>query len=237
MGKRPRPRRKHNHRRLPVEAFLRRKRWSKSATLLIVLVALLLLIVLDHLGPGLYATDDARRYHGKAFEVVRVIDGDTLVIRAPDGEHTTTTVRVWGVDTPELARRDGSKPDEPLAIEATAYVRSLVADEPVTLRLEPQRMRGGYGRLLAHVELADGTQLGGRLIAAGFSEADDRWSHHLLPAYELLELEARAQEVGRWASRDGPGDRPITSPRLAGGGGGAYTVAGGVWDVAFRPPR
>ncbi|MEM9414041.1 MAG: thermonuclease family protein [Planctomycetota bacterium] len=233
MGRRPTTRRKGKHSRLPVEAFLRRKRWSKSTTLLVALLAILLLIVLDHHGTGLYAADDVRRYHGKTFEVVRVIDGDTLVVRARDGEHPTTTVRVWGVDTPELARRDGSKPAEPLAEEAAAYVRSLVEGGAVTLYLEPHRRRGSYGRLLAHVVLEDGSQLGGRLITAGFSVSDGRWSHHQLTAYDLLELKARAQGVGRW-SRCDPSERwPIIAIRLAGGADEAYTVGGGVSDGAF----
>ncbi|MFI4862175.1 MAG: thermonuclease family protein [Phycisphaerales bacterium JB063] len=229
MGKRQ-PQSVHpDLRRLPVEAFLRRRRWSKSAALLVALIALVVLAVLDRQGAGLYATDDLRRYHGQTFDVVRVIDGDTLVIRAPDGEHATTTVRLWGVNTPELAKADGSRPDQPLSQEATALVRSLVADGAVTLELEAYRTRGRYGRLLAHVVLPDGSQLGARLIEAGFSESDDRWSHRLLSVYDLLELQARAQKVGRWAARGPTRDRPITPRRLAGRGHGAYT--GGVSRV------
>lgn len=167
--------------------------------MLLVLLVVLVLIVLDHRGAGLYATDDLRKYDGQTFPVVRVVDGDTLVLRVPDGEEPTTTVRVWGVDTPELARRDGSRPAEPMSAEATDLVRELVAGGGVTLRLEPHRLRGGYGRLLAHVELADGTQLGGALIRAGLSEHDDRWGHRYLAAYEAEELAARGRGVGLWA--------------------------------------
>lgn len=211
-------------RRLPVEAFLRRRKKHHAVTLIVAVAVVLVLAYLDHQGVGLYATDDAKRYHGQAFEVVRVIDGDTIVVRARDGDEPTTTVRVWGVNTPELAKPDGSKPAEALAEVAAALTRELVGGR-VTLYLEPHRRRGRYGRLLAHVVLPDGSQLGGRLIEAGLSASDDRWSHRHLTAYALLELKARAGEVGKWARLDTPGPGPIRRIRLADDAGRAYTVS------------
>lgn len=66
--------------------------------------------------------------------VVRVIDGDTFVLR--DGER----IRLLGVDAPE----DQSCFSKP----ATAYLSGLVLNKRVSLR---DTMRDGYGRLLADV--------------------------------------------------------------------------------------
>lgn len=168
-------------------------------TLVLLLGVLAVLVVLDRAGPGLYVTDDLRRYDGKTFEVAWVIDGDTLDLRVPDGAHATTRIRLWGVDTPEQASQDGSRAAEPLSEEATAFTRGLVQGRRVTLHLEPQRERGRYGRLLAYVELPDGTLLNARLIEAGLSPADDRWSHSRSDQFARLEAEARRRGVGLWA--------------------------------------
>lgn len=185
--------------RLPVDLFFRHRRRVQAGGLVVALLVILLLVVLDHYGVGLYATGDLRKYDGQTFEVLRVVDGDTLVLKVADGDERTTRVRVWGVDTPELARQDGSKPAEPLAAEAAAFTRAFVSGGRVTLRLEPHRLRGGYGRLLAHVDRADGTPLGPALIRAGLSKNDDRWSHRHLAEYAAHELEAQREEVGLWA--------------------------------------
>lgn len=166
--------------------------------LLIGLLLLLVLIALDHAGPGLYVTDDLRRYDGQTFEVVRVIDGDTLDLRVRDGGEAFTRIRLWGVDTPEMAARDGSRPAEPYAETASDYTRGLIEGRAVTLHLEPQRERGRYGRLLAYVELPDGTLLNARLIEAGLSPADDRWGHRRMAEFAVLEADAKRRGVGMW---------------------------------------
>jgi len=171
----------------------------RAGALALALVVLVLLVLLDRWGGGLYAGDDMARYDGQRFEVARVIDGDTLDLRVPDGEDAVTRIRLWGVDTPELASRDGEREAEPLAQEAADFARELAQGRWVTLHLEPGRRRGRYGRVLAYVELDDGTLLNARLIGVGLSPADDRWSHSRLDAFERLEAEAQSRGLGLWA--------------------------------------
>lgn len=171
----------------------------RAGALVVALAVLVLLVALDRKGGGFYAGDDMARYDGQRFEVARVIDGDTMDLRVPDGEHALTRIRLWGVDTPELASRDGERAAEPLGQEATDFARGLAQGRWVTLHLEPGRRRGRYGRVLAYVELDDGTLLNARLIGAGLSPSDDRWSHSRLEAFERLEAEAQAQGLGLWA--------------------------------------
>jgi micrococcal nuclease len=74
--------------------------------------------------------------------VVRVVDGDTVVI-APD-----TTVRLIGIDTPETV--DPRKPVQCFGREASAYAHLLLDGRSVSLEYDPTQGRlDRYGRTLA----------------------------------------------------------------------------------------
>ncbi|MBT8484542.1 MAG: thermonuclease family protein [Phycisphaerae bacterium] len=170
---------------------LRRRR--SVAFALLVVVVLAGLIVADGCGwlrPP--RQGDVAVYDGLVTTVTYTHDGDTIEIAAPDATTgaDTTRVRLWGVDCPELGR-DGA-PDAPGAAAARDRVEALVATGPVTLHLEPTRARGRYQRILAHVELADGTLLNERLLAEGLARTDERWGHEHLDRYERAEKRARA---------------------------------------------
>ncbi len=184
--------------RIPFDRFLRKRSQRRWSYTLLTLVIAVLLILADRSGLLLETGDDIERYNGQWFTVVRVVDGDTLVIDAPDGSEDTTRIRLWGVDTPELARRDPPKPAEAFAEEATALARSLAEGERVRLILEEHRLRGNYGRLLAFVELSDGQMLNEALILAGYARADDRWNHRHLAHFQAVESQARDAERGIW---------------------------------------
>jgi len=84
-------------------------------------------------------------------EVIRVIDGDTIVVRilkVPDGHFLAVgaeeSVRYIGVDAPE--------PQEPLGPLATELNRLLVEGRVVYLELD-EDTHDDYGRLLAYVYL------------------------------------------------------------------------------------
>jgi len=177
------------------QRWLARRRWRLIAFGLV----LAALVVADRLRPvsgsAAGASDDVRRYHGKSFAVVRVVDGDTLWIDVPDGNRRYTAVRLWGIDTPELHGRDG-----PMyyAREAADLARKLAEGTTVTLKLWPARTRGYYGRLLAYVYLPDGRMLNEVLIEAGCAYADARFEHPLMDKFLALERQARQQRVGLW---------------------------------------
>ncbi len=81
--------------------------------------------------------------------VVRVIDGDTIVVRL-DGEEED--VRVIGVDTPETV-----KPDTPVQCfgeRASHFTKRLLEGRRVRLVFGVER-HDVYGRLLAYVQLGD----------------------------------------------------------------------------------
>lgn len=179
-----------------VARFVRRRRWVRWGMIAGVVSCLTLLSLADHRGWLLYQGGELGRYDDRVFEVLRVIDGDTLDIIAVDGDQRYTRIRLWGVDTPEIGYED--REPEPFSGEATALTRQLVEGRMVTLDLEPHRVRGVFGRLLAYVRLEDGTVLNERLLLEGLATADDRWPHRAMERYELLEQEARKNRIGVW---------------------------------------
>lgn len=101
----------------------------------------------------------------EAVEVVRVIDGDTLIV---DRDGAEERVRVLGIDAPEVAR-DGS-PGEPCAAEATALTERLTDGGEVEVITDPsQSETDRYGRTLAYVE-ADGRDVSAELLREGLAE-------------------------------------------------------------------
>ncbi len=100
-------------------------------------------------------------------QVLRVKDGDTIVVRAQIwlDTYVETAVRLRGVDTPEI---HGKCPEEKaLARRATEYVAAALSGRVV--RLVNVR-RGKYGRAVATV-LVDGLDLAREIIAAGLGRA------------------------------------------------------------------
>lgn len=171
---------------------------------------LAILFMADRRGMLLYGGADGTRYDRRVFRVAAVIDGDTLDLAVPDGRSATTRVRLWGIDTPELAR-DG-RPAQPGAEAARRRADELAFDQSVTIHLQAHRLRGGYGRLLAYVVLPDGTVLNERLLSEGLARADDRWPHREVERYDRLEEQARREGRGLWFT---------PPPGIAGPGGGA----------------
>jgi|SaaInlStandDraft_2_1057019.scaffolds.fasta_scaffold108887_2 micrococcal nuclease len=102
-------------------------------------------------------------------EVVRVVDGDSLVLRARIwlGQRVETQVRINGVDTPEL--RGKCDHERRLAKAARTFVLEHLANGGVHLH---DIHYGKYaGRVVARVVLADGRDLAKALIKAGLGRA------------------------------------------------------------------
>ncbi|MBN1360940.1 MAG: thermonuclease family protein [Sedimentisphaerales bacterium] len=141
---------------------------------------------------------DRARYHGRTFTVVRVVDGDTLHVNAPDGDSSMTKVRLLGIDAPET--NDEERGQMYYAREATQFAQQLACGRSVTLYLdESGRSRGNYGRLLAYVELPDERILNDVLLLEGYAYADLRFRHSRYQRYQQLEATARSLQRGLWA--------------------------------------
>lgn len=172
----------------------------RRITVVGLLVIVLGLILSQRLGVwGALPGDDYKRYDGKIFRVVKVVDGDTLDIDIADVKNNkpTTRIRLWGVDTPETRHpRLGVMYFGP---EASDFAKSVALDKDVTIQLEPfQESRGKYGRLLGYVYLPGGKMLNEELIEQGYGYADERFRHILKDKFGQLQKEAQGQKVGLW---------------------------------------
>jgi endonuclease YncB( thermonuclease family) len=98
-------------------------------------------------------------------EVVRVIDGDTLTVRARIwlGQDITVNARIRGIDAPELHGKCQHEKD--LAEAARQRLAAAAGSGAVSLsRIENDKYAG---RVLADVATADGADLGRAMLASG----------------------------------------------------------------------
>ncbi len=128
--------------------------------------------------------------HSEPVRVVRVVDGDTLLLE--DG----VRVRLLGVDTPETKRPD--HPVEPFGPEASAFTREFIGSRPITLQYDRER-RDRFGRVLAYVFVGD-QLLNEELIRAGLSRAETRFpfSQSMKRCFQAAEEFARESGHGIW---------------------------------------
>jgi endonuclease YncB( thermonuclease family) len=70
----------------------------------------------------------------------------------------------------------------------------------VRLDLEPHRPRDSFDRVLAHVELPDGTDLATALLEAGLARSEPRWPHAWSGRHEQIEVAARRRGAGIWSA-------------------------------------
>jgi endonuclease YncB( thermonuclease family) len=107
-----------------------------------------------------WACDQAPQPPPQKARVIKVIDGDTLVLESK------ARVRLLGIDAPEMERE--GRPAEFQAHQAKAYLAQLVEGKEVRLEYGPLRY-DQYGRLLAHVFLADNTLVEAALLRQGLA--------------------------------------------------------------------
>ncbi|MBQ3199111.1 MAG: thermonuclease family protein [Firmicutes bacterium] len=97
------------------------------------------------------------------YDVVRVVDGDTIVVNY---NGTEEKVRMIGIDTPESVHPDTDKNTE-AGQTASEYTKTLLENKAVSLEFDVQE-RDQYGRLLAYVYL-NGTMVNKTLLEDGYA--------------------------------------------------------------------
>jgi endonuclease YncB( thermonuclease family) len=130
----------------------------------------------------------------------RVVDGDTLDIYL-DG--VAETVRVKGIDTPELY----SEPVEDFAALARDFTLSRVG-AAVDVVFDSacgasplSTCRDSYDRLLAYITVSNGDDLAAGLLERGLARVYVYGGEHFdrRDEYEAIEDAARAQNLGIWS--------------------------------------
>jgi micrococcal nuclease len=155
---------------------------------------------------------------GPTCRVVRVVDGDTVVVQL-DGR--PTTIRLIGIDTPETVHP--SKPVERYGKEASAFLRDLVGGQSVRLEYEPAMKRlDRYGRTLTYLRTVPGDKLVNlAIVEGGYGHAYTTYPFTLMERFRRAEHEAREARRGLWG--DDPA-RPETRKPAGPAGQGASTV-------------
>ncbi len=129
--------------------------------------------------------------------VVRVVDGDTIIVRLGGREQR---LRYIGMDTPET-----KKPDTPvqwMGPEASRANAELVDGQTVVLEKDVSET-DRFGRLLRYVWLADGdrwTLVDLELVRRGFAQIEtDPPDVKYADRFVAAQRAARAAGIGLWA--------------------------------------
>ena len=142
--------------------------------------------------------------------VTRVVDGDTVEARFPNGE--VDTIRLLGVDTPETDYNSVS-PGEFEGISdttagrdhllnwgenATRFATDRLSGSEVRVFVDEEAdRRGYYGRLLAYIYV-DGENFNEQLLSEGYARLyESEFSKRA--AFEAAEEAAQKDSVGLWA--------------------------------------
>ena len=153
-------------------------------------------------GGGGGGDEPQRRFQTIRSKIIRVIDGDTIVIRPLERtKRSRYTVRLIGIDSPEHSPRECG------ANLATENARRLAPrGRRVLLKTDPtQPMFDRFDRLLAYVRLPSGRQLNRAQVAAGWAK--------------VLVVGRRFQQYGEYRRYAGRAKRQ---------GRGAWGICGGM---------
>ncbi|MBI3546186.1 MAG: thermonuclease family protein [Gammaproteobacteria bacterium] len=124
-------------------------------------------------------------------QVRHVLDGDTVILA--NGKH----LRLIGMNAPELGK-DGA-PDQAYAMAARQRLSALVQGQRVSLKFEREHA-DHYGRLLAHIVLANGQDVEQILLNEGLA-----WTVAIPPNIDNLadyltaENQAHSAQRGIWS--------------------------------------
>lgn len=131
---------------------------------------------------------------GSLHDVVRVVDGDTIVVLADEEE---IKVRFIGVNTPESVHEDESRNTE-YGKEAAVFTENLLDSRRVYLVYDEDK-EDDYGRTLAYVYTEDKQFINLLLVEKGYAECM-RIEPNVKYASEFEEAEsaAKAADKGFW---------------------------------------
>jgi micrococcal nuclease len=147
------------------------------------------LLTVTEIAPLLPHLEDAER-----LPVVRVVDGDTIVV---DRDGAQETIRLIGVDTPET--KDPRKEVQFYGQEAAAFLENLLKREEVYILTEGARTKDHYGRTLAHVYRApDGLWVNLEIVRQGYGQVYTAEAFNAIKLFLASQRKAREAGKGLW---------------------------------------
>ena len=128
------------------------------------------------------------------YQVIRIIDGDTVQIEYED---QITSVQLVGVNAPETTANP-NQPPEPYGEQATAFLQEFLLDKSIYLRFDISK-RDKYNRLLGYVYRAsDGIFVNIEIIREGYGRVDTRYPFKHEEMFMSYESHAKAARKGLW---------------------------------------
>ena len=163
------------------------------------------------------------------YPVVKVVDGDTLVIEI-DGKNVT--LRLIGLDTPETV--DPRKPVQCFGKEASAKAKQILSGSSIRLETDPsQDTYDKYGRTLAFVFLKDGTLFNKYMIAEGYGhEYTYNLPYKYQTEFKAAEKAAREGKKGLWAPDVCMSGAEQRRPNADDGRTGTHIPSSGTYECA-----
>lgn len=128
--------------------------------------------------------------------VVRVIDGDTLIVKLENG--VEERVRLLLVDTPETVHPN--KPEQPFGREASNFAKEMMPEgSQVHIELDVGE-RDKYGRLLAYIWI-DNKMLNEMLLQKGLARVAYVYAPNTKYVDQFYEIQKEAQQkgIGIWS--------------------------------------
>jgi len=165
-------------------ALRRRRKWRIAGIVLI--SALLLSSVVDHLRAQNRGGDDWMRFDGRRVQYLRAVDGQSIAV--DDGDEDVTIVRILGI------RSANADWDE----RAMSRMDGFLAGQTLSIHLEPTQTRDENGRLLVDVFTESNQLLGAELAAEGLVRGD--WTAHCTFYADITRAQSLAHKkrVGFW---------------------------------------
>lgn len=109
-------------------------------------------------------------FHGKMVKIVRVADGDTVIVGSRKNKKRRQKVRLIGIDTPESLRSLYQKV-MPYGKEASDYTKKRLRKGRRVLLIYDKERRDKFGRILAYVYLTNGEFFNATLTKKGYAFA------------------------------------------------------------------
>ena len=129
--------------------------------------------------------------------IVNVADGDTVTLRAPDGQRR---IRMDSIDAPEEGH-GADQPGQPYAEAARQHLAGLVAGKTLTAQCYLQDQ---YGRDVCALILEDGRSANRLQVEAGYAWAYTARQGEYLNDKAMPDLQRQAKAAGRglWAGKE-----------------------------------
>jgi micrococcal nuclease len=131
-------------------------------------------------------------------KVLRVIDGDTVqveIFSPPVGILNLETIRLIGVDTPEIV--DRRKPVQYFAKEASAFTKKTLSNNFVYLAFDHE-LRDKYNRLLVYLYLSNGYNFNALLLHNGYARVYTFFPFRFIDEFIAYEKAAKIGGRGLW---------------------------------------